>query len=48
MSGLKPRTASVVIFQGDDNERLAELRRKVLIAERQAQAEEKGPSWLRL
>lgn len=31
---IKPRTASVVIYQGDDLERLAELRRDVSVAER--------------
>lgn len=31
---IKPRTASVVIYQGDDLERLAELRRDVDVAER--------------
>lgn len=36
MSELKPRTASVVIYQGDDIERLSELRRAAEIAQRQA------------
>lgn len=37
MSTLKPRTATIPIYQGDDSERLAELRMAVAIAERQAQ-----------
>lgn len=37
MSTLKPRTATIPIYQGDDTERLAELRMAVAIAERQAQ-----------
>lgn len=41
MSGLKPRTASVVIFQGDDAEQAANLRRAVLIAQRNADSEAK-------
>lgn len=36
MSTLKPRTATIPIYQGDDSERLAELRMAVAIAERQA------------
>lgn len=35
MTDLKPRTASVVIYQGDDLERLSELRREADIAERE-------------
>lgn len=42
MSILKPRTASIPIYQGDDAERLAELRMAVAIAERQA-AQSSGP-----
>lgn len=36
MSTLKPRTATIPIYQGDDTERLAELRMAVAVAERQA------------
>lgn len=39
MSELKPRTASVVIYQGDDIEHLANLRRAAEIARRHAEAE---------
>ena len=39
MTTLKPRTSSVVIYQGDDLERIAELRRAADIAERQQQTE---------
>ena len=35
MSTLKPRTATIPIYQGDDSERLAELRMAVAVAERQ-------------
>lgn len=42
MSILKPRTATIPIYQGDDSERLAELRMAVAIAERQA-AQSSGP-----
>lgn len=42
MSILKPRTASIPIYQGDDAERLAELRMAVAIAERQS-AQSSGP-----
>lgn len=35
MSTLKPRTATIPIYQGDDAERLAELHMAVAIAERQ-------------
>lgn len=41
---LKPRTASVVVFQGDDAEVAATLTRKVTIAKRQADEEAKAPS----
>lgn len=34
---LKPRSTTVVIYQGDDMERLAELNRRVLIAKRNAE-----------
>lgn len=37
MSTLKPRTATIPIYQGDDAERLAELRMAVAVAERQAE-----------
>ena len=37
MSTLKPRTATVVIYQGDDLERLGELKREAALAERLAQ-----------
>lgn len=37
MSTLKPRTATIPIYQGDDTERLSELRMAVAIAERQAE-----------
>lgn len=37
MSHLKPRTATVLIYHGDDLERLAELRREAEVAERIAQ-----------
>lgn len=37
MSHVKPRTTSIVIYQGDDLERLGELRREADIAERIAQ-----------
>ena len=36
MSTLKPRTATIPIYQGDDAEHLAELRMAVAVAERQA------------
>lgn len=39
MSVLKPRTATVVLYQGDDMERLAELRRDADHAEVQAHAD---------
>lgn len=35
---LKPRSATIVLYQGDDMDRLAELRRNVQIAERIAEA----------
>lgn len=38
MPQLKPRSATVVIYQGDDLEVLADLRRKVEIAKRHAEA----------
>jgi len=38
MSELKPRTASVVVYQGDDIERLSELHRKAQTARRTAEA----------
>lgn len=40
---IKPRTACVVIYQGDDLERLAGLRREVDVAERQAEQAAKAP-----
>jgi hypothetical protein len=43
MSTLKPRTATIPIYQGDDTERLAELRMAVAIAERQAQIASGAP-----
>ncbi|MDR7253706.1 hypothetical protein J2X46_002696 [Nocardioides sp. BE266] len=43
MSTLKPRTATIPIYQGDDTERLAELRMAVAIAERQAQIASSAP-----
>lgn len=43
MSTLKPRTATIPIYQGDDTERLAELRMAVAIAERQAQVAANAP-----
>lgn len=43
MSTLKPRTATIPIYQGDDTERLAELRMAVAIAERQAQVAASSP-----
>ena len=43
MSTLKPRTATIPIYQGDDTERLAELRMAVAIAERQAQVAAGAP-----
>lgn len=43
MSTLKPRTATIPIYQGDDSERLAELRMAVAIAERQAAMATNGP-----
>lgn len=39
MGLLKPRTATVVLYQGDDMERLAELRREADAAEAQAHAD---------
>lgn len=42
MSTLKPRTATIPIYQGDDAERLAELRMAVAIAERQ-ETQAQGP-----
>ena len=39
MSLLKPRTATVVLYQGDDMERLAELQRAAYAAEAQARAD---------
>lgn len=43
MSALKPRTASVVIYQGDDIERLSDLRRAAEIARRNFEAAQKAP-----
>ena len=43
MSILKPRTVSIPIYQGDDAERLAELRMAVAVAERQATQAQGGP-----
>lgn len=37
MSTIKPRTNTIPIYQGDDTERLSELRMAVAIAERQAE-----------
>ena len=43
MSTLKPRTATIPIYQGDDAERLAELRMAVAVAERQAMQSNGAP-----
>ena len=43
MTALKPRTASVVIYQGDDMERLSELRRAAEIARRNFEAAKEQP-----
>lgn len=43
MSLLKPRTATVPIYQGDDLERLADLHREAEIAERRAQEAARSP-----
>ena len=40
---ITPRTATCVIYQGDDLERLAELRREVDVAQRQAEQASKAP-----
>lgn len=43
MSTLKPRTATIPIYQGDDAEHLAELRMAVAVAERQAMQSQGAP-----
>lgn len=43
MGLLKPRTATVLIYQGDDMERLAELYRTADVAARLAEEASKGP-----
>lgn len=43
MALLKPRTTTVLIYQGDDLEHLAELHRKVQQAEAKAEADAKAP-----
>jgi DNA-binding MarR family transcriptional regulator len=43
MGLLKPRTATVLIYQGDDLERLSELRRAADVAERRATEAARGP-----
>lgn len=43
MGVLKPRTATVVLYQGDDLEQLADLRREVAFAEHAAEQAAKGP-----
>jgi hypothetical protein len=43
MSHIKPRSASVVVYQGDDLERIAELRRKAETALRNAEEAKKRP-----
>ena len=43
MGILKPRTASFLVFQGDDMPRLTELRRAAAIATEKAQAAARGP-----
>lgn len=43
MGILKPRTASFLVFQGDDMGRLAELRRAAEVATRQAEIAARGP-----
>lgn len=44
MPELKPRQTSMVIYQGDDIERFAELRQKVEFAEREYERDKKAPA----
>ena len=44
MTTLKPRTTSLVIYQGDDMERIADLKRAADVAARTYEADQKSPA----